>query len=170
VVDGIDSDPEIIGRARELTAPGVPVTFAVADASAAGFPAGPYDVITCVAALHHLPLAETLTRFRDHLAPGGTLVVVGCAREEGVVDGLLGLVSVLLNPVVGWLKNRGRTAASRPVAMTAVTQPPETTFAEIRREAVGLLPGARLRQRLFWRYTLVWRAAKTGPRRSGAGR
>ncbi|MGW3105107.1 class I SAM-dependent methyltransferase [Streptomyces sp. NPDC001100] len=158
VVDGIDSDPEIIGRARELTPPGVPVAFSVADASAAGLPVGPYDVITCVAALHHLPLAETLTRFRDQLAPGGTLVVVGCAREEGIVDGVLGLVSVLLNPVVGWLKNRGRAAGSRPVSMTAVTRPPELTFAEIRREAVRLLPGVRLRQRLFWRYTLVWRA------------
>ncbi|MEV0735188.1 class I SAM-dependent methyltransferase [Streptomyces sp. NPDC050549] len=167
--DGIDSDPEIIARARELTLPGVPAIFAVADVSA-GLPAGPYDVITCVAALHHLPFAETLTRFRDQLAPGGTLVVVGCAREEGFVDRLLGLVSIPLNLIVGWLKNRGWLAASRPVSMTAVTRSPEQTFAEIRREAVGLLPGVRLRRRLFWRYTLVWRAAGTGSRRSGAGR
>jgi len=54
--------------------------------------------------------------------------------------------------------------------VAAVTRSPETAFAEIRHEAVRLLPGVRLRQRLFWRYTLVWRAAKTGPRCSGAGR
>lgn len=57
-------------------------------------PCGPYDVITCVAALHHLPFTETLTRFRDQLAPGGTLVVVGCAREADAVDDALGLVSI----------------------------------------------------------------------------
>ncbi|MEV6538477.1 class I SAM-dependent methyltransferase [Streptomyces sp. NPDC051665] len=156
-VEGIDSDPQIIARARESTPPGAPAVFTVVDARD-GIPAGPYDVITCVAALHHLPFAETLTRFRDQLAPGGALVVVGCAREEDAVDTLLGVVSVALNLVVGWVKNRGRRAVSRPVAMTAVTRPPEMTFAEIRREAVRLLPGARSRRRLFWRYTLVWRS------------
>jgi 2-polyprenyl-3-methyl-5-hydroxy-6-metoxy-1,4-benzoquinol methylase len=162
-VEGIDSDPQIIARARELTPPGVsgvpdvPAVFAVADARA-GIPAGPYDVITCVAALHHLPFAETLTRFRDQLAPGGTLVVVGCAREADAVDDALGLVSVALNLAMGWVKNRGRRAVSRPVAMTAVTRPPEMTFAEVRREAIRVLPRVRPRRRLFWRYTLVWRA------------
>jgi protein-L-isoaspartate O-methyltransferase len=156
-VEGVDSDPEIVGRARELTPAGVPVAFAVADASA-GIPTGPYDVITCVAVLHHLPFAEALSRFRDQLAPGGTLVVVGCAREEDLVDHLLGVLSIPLNLAMGWLKNRGRRAVSRPVSMTAVTRSPEMTFAEIRRAAVRLLPGARLRRRLFWRYTLVWRA------------
>ncbi|WP_328830024.1 class I SAM-dependent methyltransferase [Streptomyces sp. NBC_00252] len=155
-IEGIDSDPEIIRRARVLTPPGVPVVFTVVDARD-GIPAGPYDVITCVAALHHLPFAETLTRFRDQLAPGGTLVVVGCAREADAVDSLLGAVSVALNVVTGWLKNRGRRAVSRPVAMTAVTRPPEMTFAEIRREAIRVLPRVRPRRRLFWRYTLVWR-------------
>ncbi|MET7483479.1 class I SAM-dependent methyltransferase [Streptomyces sp. NPDC005538] len=155
VVEGVDSDPEIIDRARELTPPGVPAAFAVADAPA-GLPAGPYDVITCVAVLHHLPFTEALIRFRDQLAPGGTLVVVGCARDEGAVAHLLGVLSIPLNLATGWLKNKGRRG-SRPVSMTAVTRPPEMTFAEIRREAVRLLPGARLRRRLFWRYTLVWR-------------
>lgn len=136
--------------------PGVPAAFAVAGAPT-GLPTGPYDVITCVAALHHLPFAEALTRFRDQLAPGGTLVVVGCAREVDTVDRLLGVLSIPLNLAIGWLKNRGRRAAARPVSMTAVTRSPEMTFAEIRREADRLLPGARLRRRLFWRYTLVWR-------------
>src|SRR4051812_46064987 len=40
-VRGIDSDPEIIARARGLTPAGVPGDFVVADASA-GIPAGPY--------------------------------------------------------------------------------------------------------------------------------
>ncbi|MFJ8054759.1 class I SAM-dependent methyltransferase [Streptomyces sp. NPDC096142] len=155
-VEGIDSDPEIIARARVLTPPGVPVIFTVVDARD-DIPVGPYDVITCVAALHHLPFAETLTRFGDRLAPGGTLVVVGCAREADAVDSVLGAVSVALNVVTGWLKNRGRGAVSRPVAMTAVTRPPEMTFAEVRSEVIRVLPGVRLRRGLFWRYTLVWR-------------
>ncbi|WP_405871648.1 class I SAM-dependent methyltransferase [Streptomyces sp. NBC_00005] len=156
-VEGIDSDPGIVARARESTGDRYShVTFSVADAPD-GLPPGPYDVITCVAVLHHLPLAETLTRFRQQLAPGGTLVVVGLAREETFVDFLLGYASVPLNAATGWVKHRGRTAP-RPASMTAVTRPADATFAEIGREARSLLPGARLRRRLLWRYTLVWAA------------
>ncbi|NUQ99642.1 MAG: class I SAM-dependent methyltransferase [Streptomyces sp.] len=157
-VRGVDSDPEIVGRARELTYGDrhADVTFSVADAPD-GLPSGAYDVITCVAVLHHLPLAETLTRFRQQLAPGGTLVVIGHARDETFVDHLLGFASIPLNAATGWVKNRGRTAP-RPVSMTAVTRPAVATFAEIAREARRVLPGARLRRRLFWRYTLVWHA------------
>ena len=156
-VHGIDSDERIIGKARESTDPGLPVTFAVADGRSYDR-GGPYDVITCVAVLHHLPLAGALGHFRRQLAPGGTLVVVGCAREDTWVQHLLGVVSVLLNPLFGWVRNRGRRAAAPPLGMTAVTRQPDVPYTELVREARRILPGARLRRRLFWRYTLVWRA------------
>ncbi|MGW3202741.1 class I SAM-dependent methyltransferase [Streptomyces sp. NPDC001135] len=156
-VVGVDADDGILDRARELTGADVPVTYTRACAPH-DLPAGPYDVITCVAVLHHLPFTETLGRLQKELAPDGTLVVVGCARDARAVDHLLGLVSVAVNPLVGWVKNRGRAVSERPVSMTAPVRDPEMSFAEIAHEARRLLPGARLRRRLFWRYTLVWRA------------
>ncbi|MFK4099821.1 class I SAM-dependent methyltransferase [Streptomyces sp. NPDC019531] len=155
-VHGIDSDERIIGEARESTDPGLPVAFAVADALSYDEGA-PYDVITCVAVLHHLPLTEALTRLRQQLAPGGTLLIVGVAQEDTGVQRLLGLVSVPLNLINGWVRNRGRRVAERPVAMTAVTRPPDVPYTELVREVRRVLPGARLRRRLFWRYTLVWK-------------
>ncbi|WP_436994559.1 class I SAM-dependent methyltransferase [Streptomyces sp. enrichment culture] len=154
-VVGLDADPEIAARARALTPGGTAVTFRTGDALA-GLPDGPYDVITCVATLHHLPLAEALACFRRHLAPGGTLVVVGLYRARTPADHLLGAVAVPLNAAAGWLRNRGRPAP-RPVAMTARTRPADMEFGDIAREARRVLPGARPRRRLFWRYTLVWR-------------
>ncbi|CAL9573990.1 class I SAM-dependent methyltransferase [Streptomyces sp. enrichment culture] len=154
-VVGLDADPEILALARSLTPEGLAVAYRAGDA-AAGLPEGTYDVITCVATLHHLPLAEALAGFRRHLAPGGTLVVVGLYRARGLTDHLLGAVAVPLNAAAGWLRNRGRPAP-RPAAMTARTRPAETDFGDIVREARRVLPGARLRRRLFWRYTLVWR-------------
>ncbi|MDH6138387.1 2-polyprenyl-3-methyl-5-hydroxy-6-metoxy-1,4-benzoquinol methylase [Kitasatospora sp. GP30] len=155
MVHGVDSDADIVERARESTRAGAPVRYTVGDAMGE-LPGGPHQVITCVAVLHHLPFGEALTAFRQQLAPGGTLVVVGLARAASPVDHLLGLAAIPLNPVIGWLKNRGRRATSRPVAMTARTRPATMTFPEIRREARRLLPGVRLRRRLFWRYTMVW--------------
>jgi 2-polyprenyl-3-methyl-5-hydroxy-6-metoxy-1,4-benzoquinol methylase len=156
-VVGVDADAGILERAREATPADAPVAYTLAEAPSR-LPPGPYDVITCVAVLHHLPLAESLVRFREELASGGTLVVVGCARAEGALDHALGLAAVALNPLIGWVKNRGRPASHRPVSMTAPVRDPEMTFAEIGRAARRILPGVRLRRRLFWRYTLVWRA------------
>ncbi|AOR33629.1 SAM-dependent methyltransferase [Streptomyces fodineus] len=156
-VQGVDSDSEILQRARELTGPAAPVGYSLG-AAPQEIPAGPYDVISCVAVLHHLPFAEALDRFKKELAPGGTLVVVGCARAASPVDHALGLVAIPLNALTGWVKNRGRAGSPRPVSMTARTREPELSFEEIGRQARRLLPGVRLRRRLFWRYTLVWRA------------
>ncbi|MFF9483560.1 class I SAM-dependent methyltransferase [Streptomyces sp. NPDC014676] len=154
-VRGIDSDPAITSRARASTPETTPVSFAVADALT-GLPAGPHDVITCVATLHHLPFTDALTAFRRHLAPGGTLVVVGLFRPRTVTDHLLGAAAIPLNAATGWLKNKGRRAP-RPVSMTARTRPADMAFSDIADEAREVLPGARLRRRLFWRYTLSWR-------------
>ncbi|MEU0405353.1 class I SAM-dependent methyltransferase [Streptomyces sp. NPDC006197] len=155
-VRAVDADPAIVARARELTAPAVPVTFDVEDALADTGDDGAYTAVTCVAALHHLPLAPALQRFRDRLAPGGTLVVLGLSRPDSVGDHLLGLLAIPLNAATGWLRNRGRPAP-RPVAMTAATREAEETLAEIALVARRILPGARIRRRLYWRYTLVWR-------------
>ncbi|WP_030987624.1 class I SAM-dependent methyltransferase [Streptomyces sp. NRRL S-1813] len=153
-VRGIDSDPTIVSRAQRLTPAATPVTFTVADALT-GIPASSYDVITCVATIHHLPFTEALTVFRRHLAPGGTLVVVGLSRAQTAGDYLLGTVASPLNAATGWLKNKGRRAP-RPASMTALTRPADMSFPDIVSEAEDALPGARLRRRLFWRYTLVW--------------
>lgn len=154
-VDGIDSDADIVVRAQALTPPTAPVTFTVADALT-GIPGGPYDVITCVATIHHLPFTEALRVFRRHLTPGGALVVLGLSRSTTRHDFALDLASVPLNAAMGWLKNKGRRAP-RPASMTAVTRPAEMSFSDIARDAQTVLPGARLRRRLFWRYSLVWR-------------
>lgn len=155
MVHGIDADAEMIGRARDLTDPGASVTFAVGDGLADAAP-GRYDVITCVATLHHLAFAEALVHFRGQLTPGGTLVVLGISRMDGLADQLLGAIAIPANVVMGWIKNRG-SGGARPVAMTAPVREASMTFREIGREARRILPGARLRRRLFWRYTLTWR-------------
>ncbi|WP_052852495.1 class I SAM-dependent methyltransferase [Streptomyces avicenniae] len=154
-VHALDADPAVLALARGLTPPAAPVTYALGDA-VTDLPPGPHDVITCVAVLHHLPFAEALTAFRERLAPGGTLLVVGLYRRHTRRDALTDAVAIPANAAMGWLRNRGRRAPL-PVAMTAPTRPAGMTLEEITREARRLLPGARLRRRLFWRYTLEWR-------------
>lgn len=96
-VTAVDADPVITVQPQKLTPSSLPVTFTVADA-VAEFPAGSYDVITCVATVHHLPFAQALACFRSHLAPGGTLVIVGLSRAQTPVDHLLGALAIPANP------------------------------------------------------------------------
>ncbi|WP_157117084.1 hypothetical protein [Nocardia vaccinii] len=65
------------------------------------------------------------------------------------------MVTVAANLVVGTLKHP-RAAQELPVEMTAPVTPARETLAEIRRAAAECLPGARIRRRLFWRYSLVY--------------
>ncbi|MFJ3706276.1 MULTISPECIES: bifunctional 2-polyprenyl-6-hydroxyphenol methylase/3-demethylubiquinol 3-O-methyltransferase UbiG [Streptomyces] len=154
VVHGIDADPAIVDRARELTDPAASVTFTVGDALKE-VPPGPYGVITCVATIHHMPFHDALTCFRRNLAPGATLIVVGVYRPQARSDFLIDAVAIPANVVMAWVKNKGRKV-SRPASMTAPTRPATMTFSDIVRDAHQALPGARLRRRLFWRYALVW--------------
>lgn len=121
-----------------------------------------YDVITAVASVHHLPLTPVLRRLREALAPGGTLVVLGCYQEETRTDWLLSWIALPANLLMGGMKGRRCPGApSRPVSMTAPTAPATTTLAEIRRAADQELPHATFRRHLFWRYSLVFRAPWT---------
>ncbi|MBF6299103.1 class I SAM-dependent methyltransferase [Nocardia amamiensis] len=116
-----------------------------------------WDAVILLAVLHHLPLVPTLRELRDCLVPGGRLVVVGCYRGAGLVDMLADLPAMVANPVMGMIKHPARVD-TLPPHMTAPTAEPKDTLADIRAAAALELPGARIRRRLFWRYTLVYDA------------
>ena len=120
---------------------------------------GEADLITMVAVLHHLDLDDTLARIPGLLAPGGRLLVVGLARVNSLPDLAVDLVSATANPVMGLIKH---PRPARPAEGPAAGQPvmpvrdPTATVAEISAAATARLPGAAVRRRLFFRYTLRW--------------
>ena len=118
---------------------------------------GRYDVVTAEASLHHLPLREGLTRLAELTEPGGLLVVIGLYMSATKSDEALELVALPANAIVGLAKAINGTGGKRhqtemPVVLTAPTLP------EIRAAAAEIVPGARIRRHVFWRYSLVWRA------------
>jgi len=126
-------------------------------ASAAG--EGAADLITMVAVLHHLPLDDTLSRIPGLLAPGGRLLVVGLARVSSLPDLGVELISAVANPLMGLVKHpRAARRADGPAAgqPPMPVKDPEATLAEITAAAKSLLPGALVRRRLFFRFTLRW--------------
>lgn len=145
-VVGIDADQAMIARARDL-APRL--TYVHGDVLSADV-GGPFDLVTCFMTLHHLGPAPGLRRLRDLVAPGGALVVVGGARASAPIDWWWGLLGAAVNGPARRL--RGHWEPGAPVREST------ETYGDVVREAELLLPGARFRHRLYWRYSLVWQA------------
>ncbi|MGQ7296410.1 class I SAM-dependent methyltransferase [Quadrisphaera sp. KR29] len=154
---GIDADATSAHHAAAALAavPGASVHHTTWSA----LPEDSVDLVTLVAVLHHLPLQATLITLRRALRPGGRLVVVGTHRETSK-DGVLSLVSLLLNPLIGLLVHP-RPAAGFPAHMLAPTAPAQETYEQVARTMRAELPGVRIRRGLFWRYVAVWTAPAT---------
>ena len=144
-VDALDRSAEMIAAAT-----GPPnVRFVQADAAECEL--GAYDFVSAIACLHHMPFAETLTRLRAALRPGGVLAVLGIARPT-LADLPPGAVAFLPNRIRIALGPR-RDDAPVPPVMDA-----DLTLREIRAQARELLAGVRIRRHLYFRYSLVYQA------------
>lgn len=147
-VVGLDLDADVLARARASAPHG---TWVRGDALHAPFPPASFDVVTSIATLHHLPdPADALRALAALTAPGGTLVVVGCAASSGPADAVWDTLGVVQHQVL----RRTRTfwEHSAPTVW-----PPPHTFAQVRDAARDALPGVRWRRLPLWRYLLVWR-------------
>jgi SAM-dependent methyltransferase len=118
---------------------------------------GTFDTITMIAVLHHMPLEAALRHAAELLEPGGRLLVVGLARPHSLADLAWDIPSSLLNPLVGMVRHP--QPVTEPVDDGGPVMPMRDaaeTFAEISGVARQVLPGAHIRRRLFFRYTLQW--------------
>jgi SAM-dependent methyltransferase len=160
-VTGIDPDAGMAAAASACLArdPRATIRHCGFEQFAAAAGDGEADLITMVAVLHHLDLDDALARIPRLLAPGGRLLVVGLARVNSLPDLAVDLISAAANPVMGLIRH---PRPARPAEGPAAGQPvmpvrdPATTLAEITAAARARLPGAAVRRRLFFRYTLRW--------------
>jgi SAM-dependent methyltransferase len=160
-VTGIDADEDMAAAASARLAdkPNVSIKRCRFGTFAETADEGMADLITMVAVLHHLDLGDTLPQVSRLLAPGGRLLVVGLAKVDTPTDVMIDLVSAAANPIVGLIKH---PHAALPADVAAVSEPvmpvrdPSTTLAEIAAAVSAGLPGATIRHRLFFRYTLRW--------------
>jgi SAM-dependent methyltransferase len=143
-VTGIDLDGPALSHA-----PAAPTIEIVrGDVMTHPFEPASFDLIAAIAVLHHLPLAPALARFRDLLAPGGVLAVIGLARPAELADYAMSAAAYPVNQVLKRVK--GEVEVGAPVS------DPKESFDGVRAACKTVLPGAQLRRLLLFRYSLVW--------------
>ena len=160
-VDAVDRSPVMVARARGRV-PGN-VRVGLADALTVDLPDRAYDAVLSSSVLHHLPLPEALRRMARWLRPGGVLAAVALPRSDlprelpvelaaAAAHCGLGLAFAALRPLTGTpLFAPEATHDEMPVAE------PVLTVRRVRMEAGAVLPGARVRRLVLWRYLLTWR-------------
>ena len=147
-VVAIDIDHDCLARARASEHSQSGVTFVEADVMDYPFSDSSFDLITAIATVHHLSLQPALERFRALLRPGGVLAIIGLYRPATAGDYLLSAAALPMS----WIFRCTRHYTQ----VTAPTREPTETLSEIRKVCETVLPGADLRRRLLFRYSLIW--------------
>ena len=161
-VDAIDRSPVMIDVAKQATPDNV--SCILRDVLEQPLPEGAYDAIVSISTLHHMPLDEVLPILARTLRPGGVLAAVALPRPDLAREVPVELVAAIGHRLLGigfWILRalgRGSWYAIEPThdVMPVVLDPPLTTR-QVREQVTAILPGARVRRLVFWRYSLVWR-------------
>jgi 2-polyprenyl-3-methyl-5-hydroxy-6-metoxy-1,4-benzoquinol methylase len=154
-VTAIDVDEASIELARAGDPDGQ-VDFVLGDFLTRRFTPGSFDLVTSVAALHHMDPVAALETMAGLLRPGGRLAVVSCARSQLLVD--------LPWEAAGVVAHRAQLLTKTYWPHPAPTLwPPPHTYRDIHRIARNVLPGVRYRRHLLWRYSLMWTKPATLP-------
>jgi ubiquinone/menaquinone biosynthesis C-methylase UbiE len=147
-VVALDPDPAQVAVASARCAHLPHVSVVRADFLTSNLPDNEFDVVTALAAFHHMPFADAAREARRLLTPGGRLIILGVWTDNGPRDLLINVASTALNWFLG--RRHGRDTMTVPATLE------RTSWVAAQVAAAEHVPGARMRRRLLWRYTLVW--------------
>ena len=148
-VVGIDPDPDCIALARKVC----PSSVRLEQTHLEDFASmGSFDAVIFCASLHHMDENAAIRHAMALLCPGGVLVIVGLAKPSRKADYVRDALRVVPSAVVTFFR-RMRSAEEIGIPVSDDYTPMDTVRAIARK----LLPGARLRHALHYRYLLEWR-------------
>jgi SAM-dependent methyltransferase len=157
-VVALDLSPEMIRVAHSRSANFPNIDFQLIDVMEWDFPASYFDCICTIATLHHLPQREMLLKAKEALKPGGVVIVLDLVVSKGARDAFLDFIAIGVSVGLRLFHN-GRFQPP-PEVRAAWEEHGKTdsyaTIDEIRKLCDEILPGAKVRRHLLWRYSLVY--------------
>ena len=161
----LDLSPEMIRIARECSTKFPNIEFDLADVRDRVFSEDSFDCIATIATLHHLPFREVLVKLKAALKPGGVLLVLdlfeperNLLRPEGVLDTFSNVLAIPVSVTLR-LIHQGRLLPRREVRAAWAEHERHDiypTMSQVRELCAEILPGAKVRKHLLWRYSIVW--------------
>lgn len=161
----LDLSPEMIRIARERSAQFPNVEFELADVRDRDLPVERFDCVAGIATLHHLPFREILLKMKAALKPGGVLLVLdlfeperNLLKPEGILDAGLNVLAIPVSVSLR-LIHQGRLLPRREVRDAWAAHERHDMYPnmrDVRDLCAEILPGAKIRKHLLWRYSIVW--------------
>jgi SAM-dependent methyltransferase len=155
---GIDVSPRMVALAHRRTPSGIAARFRVADVMVDPFPEAPFDVVLAVNVVHHLALDEIVPRLASLVAPGGVLLIQDVLERPG-------LRHLPVNVVASAHRLLRPSRVSRAVSRLYASHGRDERYlvpSELDDAYAPLLPNARIRQHLEWRYSVIWHKPRIG--------
>jgi len=160
-VVALDLSPRMIDTARARSKSHPNIEFEVMDVTEWEFREEAFDCIVSIATLHHLPMEGILLRMARALRVGGTLAILDLYQSNGWQDALSNIVAMPVGLALRLIKT-GRLIEPRRVREAWAAHgriDRYSTLAEVREICARILPGARVRKHLLWRYSITWEKA-----------
>lgn len=157
-VIALDLSSEMIRVARSRSTQFDNLEYQLADVMSWDFPQSEFDFICSIATLHHLEQRQLLLKMKDALKPRGVLVVVDLVESNGLVERMLDVIGLGVSGSLRLIHN-GRLkppAEVRKAWEQHGKHDAYLTTSQVCALANEILPGATVRRRLLWRYTLVY--------------
>lgn len=143
----VDEDMRHLAASRCAGLPNVTIT-----ADQPGDLSAEVDLVTMVAVLHHLDVADALRDVRRLLAPGGRFLAVPRSRADLAWE----IASIITSPLIGHVKHPWPVNRDGVLPSPYPVREPTLTF-DATRDLVGeVMPGARVRHQLGFRHTVAW--------------
>jgi len=158
----LDLSPQMIRIAKDHSKQYPNIDFQVADAMAWEFPIEQFDCVASIATLHHLPFEETLLKMKGALKINGTLIILDLLQAEGLPDVLTSALAMPAHIILRLVKT-GRLREPHQVREAWTEHGRHDsypTLSQIRQVCAAVLPGARVRKHLLWRYSIIWKKKK----------
>jgi SAM-dependent methyltransferase len=155
----LDLSPEMIRSARELSQSFTNIDYELVDVMTYDLPPAGFDCIASIATLHHLPLREVILKMKAALKPGGVLLILDLFAARGLIDAITNPLAMAVSVSMRLMHQR-RLLPPREVRAAWAAHGAHDiypTMAEVHELCAEILPGARIKKHLLWRYSIVWR-------------
>lgn len=157
-VIAVDLADKMIERAKVLY-PNKNIEYVCGNILDMKFENNSLDVIITTATAHHLPYGWLLCLAKDKLKKGGKLIILDLVKAKSLSDYIIWGSASIPNIVMNLIKN-GRLkkddAHSKEVWERHGKHDTYMTMDEIKALAQKHIPTAKVKRKLFWRYSLVW--------------
>jgi len=111
-----------------------------------------FDAVIFIASIHHMDMTVALNKAKSILRPDGMILIVGLAKPSNFFDWVVEAFRVI--PCAIMSKNRHMQSSEENHIPVSYHFP---EMKEIRASADILLPTAKIKYGLFYRYLLLWK-------------